>query len=77
MVLVLGQNGGSVQVWRIGVIKAVPVGDVHVALGKDNTAVLATLTAILRVTYLSSISKSEANPAEVYYFLPLIPDPSH
>ena len=59
----------------MGVIRAAPVSDMRVALGEDNTAVLATLAVILRVTYLSSTSESEANPGEVYYFLPLIPDP--
>ena len=43
--------------------------------GKANTAVLATLIIILKVTYLLLTSKSEANPGEVYYFLSLIPNP--
>ena len=42
---------------------------------KADTAVLAALVIILRVTYLLSIFKLKANPGEVYYFLPLIPDP--
>ena len=44
--------------------------DVRVA-GKANTAVLVTLVIILKVIYLLLIFKLEANPGEVYYFLPL------
>ena len=43
--------------------------------GEADTAVLATLIIILKVTYLLLTSGSEADPGEVYYFLPLIPDP--
>ena len=46
-------------------------------VGKANTAVLVTLVIILKIIYLSLISKPEANPTEVYYFLPLIPDLLH
>ena len=44
-------------------------------LKNNNTAVLATLIIILKITYLLSTFKSEVNPGEVYYFLPLIPNP--
>ena len=60
----------------MGVIRAAPVGNVQMVLGEDNTAVLATLIIILKVTYLLLISESEADPMKVYYFLPLVPDPS-
>ena len=50
----------------------------RVVLGKDNTAVLVTLAVILKITCLLLISKSEADPGEVYYFLPpQAPDLSH
>ena len=45
--------------------------------GKGHTAVLITLTVILKVTCLLLISKSEVNPGEVYYFLLLIPNPPY
>ena len=48
----------------------------RVVLGKADTAVLATLAIILKITYLLPTSEPEANPTEVYYFLPLIPNPS-
>ena len=45
---------------------------------KVNTAVLATLAVISRITYLLLIFKSEADPGEVYCFLPpRAPDPLH
>ena len=56
-------------------IKAAAVNGVQVILGENNTAVLVILALILKVIYLLLTSESEANPAEVYYFLPLIPDP--
>ena len=59
------------------VIGASPVGDVRVALGEDDTAVLVALVIILRVACLLSTFEPEADPMEVYYFLPLIPDPLH
>ena len=55
----------------MGVIRAVNVRGV----GEADTAILVTLVVILRVACLLSIFKLEANPEEVYYFLPLIPDP--
>ena len=49
--------------------------DVRVA-GKADTAVLITLAVILRITYLLLTFKSEADPGEIYYFLPpQAPDP--
>ena len=47
------------------------VANVRVAIGKANMAVLITLVIILKVTYSLSIFKSEADPGEIYYFLPL------
>ena len=38
--------------------------------GKADTAVLVTLVIILKVACLLSTFKSEADPGEVYYFLP-------
>ena len=49
--------------------------NVRVVLGKADTAVLITLVIILRVTCLLPTSNLEADLTEVYYFLPLIPDP--
>ena len=49
----------------------------QVVLGKNNTAVLVTLVIILKIAYLLLTFKSEADPGEVYYFLPQAPDPSH
>ena len=43
--------------------------------GEAYTAVLIALVVILKVTYLLSTFKLEADPGEVYYFLPLIPNP--
>ena len=54
-----------------------PVSNVQMVLGKNNMAVLITLVIILKVIYLLSTSESEADPMEVYYFLPLIPNPLH
>ena len=45
--------------------------------GKADITVLVTLAVISRVTCLSLTSKLEADPGEVCYFLPLIPDPPH
>ena len=42
----------------------------QVVLRENNTAMLITLAVILKVIYLLSISKSKADPGEVYYFLP-------
>ena len=44
--------------------------NVWVVLGKADTAVLVTLIIILRVIYLLLTFKLEADPGEVYYFLP-------
>ena len=52
-----------------------PVGDIRVALGEDDTAVLVTLVIILRVIYLLLTFEPEADPTEVCCFLPLVPDP--
>ena len=49
----------------------------RVVLKENNTAVLITLVIILKVIYLLLTSKAKANPTEVYYFLPLIPNPLH
>ena len=46
----------------------------RVVLGEADTAVLAALVIILRVTYLLPISEPEADFTEVYCFLLLIPD---
>ena len=59
----------------MGVIGAAPVGDMRVVLGENDTAVLIALVIILKVICLLLISESEADPTEVYYFLPLNPDP--
>ena len=44
--------------------------DMRVILGKNTTAVLIALAIILKVIYLLLTFKSEADPGEVYYFLP-------
>ena len=59
----------------MGVIGAAPVSDMRVVLREDNTAVLVTLIIILKIIYLLLTFKLKANPTEVYYFLPLIPNP--
>ena len=46
-------------------------------VGKADTTVLITLVIILKVTYLLLTFKSKANPGEIYYFLPLIPNPPY
>ena len=46
-------------------------------LRENNTAVLITLVIILKIIYLLLISELKANPTEVYYFLPLVPDLLH
>ena len=58
----------------MGVIKASPVSDMRMALREDDTTMLVTLVIILKIIYLSLTLKPEADPAEVYYFLLLIPD---
>ena len=73
VVPVLGRKGGPVRVWFVGVMG---VADVRVVLGEANTAVLVTLVIILKVTCLLPISEPEADPTEVYCFLPPIPDSS-
>ena len=45
--------------------------------GEADTAVLATLIIILRVACLLLTFGSEVDPGEIYYFLPLTPDPPH
>ena len=57
----------------MGVIGAVNIR----GAGKADTAVLITLVIILKIICLLLISGSEADPGEVYYFLPLIPDPPY
>ena len=59
----------------MGVIRAVLVNNVRVVLRENNTAVLITLVIILKIIYLLPISEPKADPMEVYYFLPLGPDP--
>ena len=49
----------------------------QVVLRENNTAVLVTLIIILKITYLLSISKSEANPVEVYSIWPRVPELLH
>ena len=47
----------------------------RVGLGNNDTAVLVALVIILKIACLLLTSNSEANPREVYYFLPLILNP--
>ena len=55
-------------------IRAVPVSDMRVVLGENNIAVLVILVIILRITYLLLTSESEADPAEVCYVWPGVPE---
>ena len=58
----------------MGVIKVTLVNNIQVRLKENHKAVLIILIIILKVIELWSISDSEADPGEVSYFLPRIPN---